>query len=205
MLKRGKHEHYLREILMAIIKRYTSQITWNNLASELSIDHPKTVADYAALLETMDALFNQAALLEDKLTAAPKKARKLMFTDPFIYHAIRAWLWPVNDPFKEQIISATADPILAAQLVEACVITHYRRFYPTYYIKGEGEVDLAYIYKNRFWPIEIKWTNQIHRKDLKQIIKYPNGIIFTKQHSAGSIENIPTQILPLALWQLDEN
>lgn len=73
VLKRGKQENYLREILIAIIKKYTSQITWNNLASDLSIDHPKTVADYVALLESMDAIFNQAALLEDKLTAAPKK------------------------------------------------------------------------------------------------------------------------------------
>ncbi len=46
MLKRGKQEKYLREVLGAVIKRYGSQITWNNLAQELSIDHPATVSDY---------------------------------------------------------------------------------------------------------------------------------------------------------------
>jgi len=32
-------------------------------------------------------------------------------------------------------------------------ISHYARFYPTYYIKAEGEVDIAYISKGRFWPL----------------------------------------------------
>ncbi len=85
VLKRNKQEHYLLEILQAIIKRYGTQITWNSLTKDLSIDHPKTVADYVALLISMDAAFVQAALLEDKLAASPKKARKVMFTDPFIF------------------------------------------------------------------------------------------------------------------------
>lgn len=38
----------------------------------------------------MDAVRVLPALLEDKLTAAPKKARKLMFSDPFILHAVTA-------------------------------------------------------------------------------------------------------------------
>ena len=91
VLKRGKQEHYLREILNAVVNRYGSQITWNALAQDLSIDHPKTIADYVALLESMDALFIQYALSENTLSAFPKKARKLIFTDPFIYHATKAW------------------------------------------------------------------------------------------------------------------
>ncbi len=203
VLKRGKQEHYLREILGAIIKRYNSQITWNALASDLSIDHPKTVADYIALLESMDAVFVQAALLENKLTAAPKKARKLMFTDPFIFHAIRAWINPVKNPYENQIKKALADSELCSKLVEACATTLYRRFYPTYYIKAEGEVDIAYVDKNRFYPIEIKWPNQLRPQDLKQIRKYPNGKILTKLSQSGSTEGIKTEPLPLALFHLD--
>ena len=63
MIKHGKQEHYLREIIGAIIKRYGSQVTWNALSRDLSIDHPKTVADYVELL-AMDAAFIQAALLK---------------------------------------------------------------------------------------------------------------------------------------------
>jgi predicted AAA+ superfamily ATPase len=203
VLKRGKQEHYLREVLEAIVKRYGSQVTWNTLAHDLSIDHPKTVADYIALLASMDAAFIQPALVEDKLTAAPKKARKLMFADPFIFHAARAWLTPREDPYSQQVKPIVSDPDWAARLAEACVVTHYRRYYPTYYIKAEGEVDVAYVDQNRFWPLEVKWTRQLRPKDLKQIAKYPNGRIFTRSRHRGEILGIRTEPLPLALLCLD--
>jgi hypothetical protein len=202
VLKRGKQEHYLREVMEAMIKRYGSQVTWNALARDLSIDHPKTVADYIALLESMDAVFIQAALVEDKLTAAPKKARKLMFTDPFIFHAVRAWLNQVNDPYTQQVTPVISDPNWAARLVKACVATHYRRYYPTYYIKAKGEVDIAYVDKNRFWPLEIKWTRQIRPKDLKQIAKYPNGRILSRSRQHGEIIRLPVEPLPLTILRL---
>lgn len=202
MLKRGKQEHYLKEVLSAVVKRYNSQVTWNALASDLSIDHPKTVADYMGLLERMDVLFIQSALLEDKLTAAPKKARRLMFCDPFIFHALRFWIEPVKDVFNEQIMQAIRDPVWASKLTEACVVTHHRRFYPTYYLKADGEVDLAYVDKNRFWPVEIKWTNQLRPKDLKQISKYPNGEIWGRIRQPGNINGVKSYPLPIKLLQL---
>lgn len=201
VLKRHKQEHYLREILTSIIKRYNSQVSWNALAKDLSIDHPKTVADYAQLLESMDALFIQSALIEDKLYAAPKKGKKLVFTDPFIFHAIRSWLWPDSNPYKNQIMAAIHDNELCSKLVEALVATHCRRYYPTYYISAEAEVDVAYVKDEKFWPIEVKWTNQLRSKDLKQILKYGNGIIYSKSKKAGFIDNIPAVPLPLALFR----
>jgi len=205
MLKQGKQEHYLKEIIGAILKRNGTQITWNAIAQDLSIDHPKTVADYMALLESMDALFVQAALIEDKLIGAPKKARKLFFTDPFIFHAMNAWFYSENHAFSTQMKPLLNDPIQVSQLIELCAVTHYRRYYETYYIKATGEVDIAYIDQNRFWPIEIKWTNQLREKDLKQILKYNNGVILNKNTLSGHYQHIPTIPLPLALWQLGKN
>jgi predicted AAA+ superfamily ATPase len=202
VLKRGKQEHYLREILEGIIKRYGSQVTWNSLSKDLSIDHPKTVADYAALLESMDALFIQHALVEDKLTAAPKKARKLMFADPFIFHAVRAWLNPGPDSYSRQMIPILSDPAGSARLVEACAAAHYRRYFPTYYIKARGEVDIAYVDRMRFWPVEVKWAGQIRSKDIQQISKYRNSLILGKTSQTGSIHGIRVDPLPLALLRL---
>lgn len=202
VLKRGKQEHYLREILRAIVKRCGSQTTWNALAQDLSIDHPKTVSDYIELLAAMDAVFIQPALLEDKLEAAPKKARKVMFTDPFIFHAVSSWLTPVADPYIEQVRPLLSDPEWAGRLVEATVTTHYRRYHPTFYIKAEGEVDVAYIAENRFWPVEVKWTGQVRSKDLKQIAKYSNGRILSQTRRSGSVLGVPTEPLPLSLIRL---
>lgn len=202
ILKRGKSEHYLREILAAVVRRMGSQITWNSLAKELSIDHPKTVADYMELLASMDAVFIQPALVEDRLVGAPKKARKVMFSDPFIFHAVRAWLEPGPDHFVEQILPTVSDPGQSGRLVEAVTATHFARVSPTYYIKAEGEVDVAYVAEGRFWPIEVKWSESIRPKDLKQIAKYPNGRILTRSKLTSTVLGLPAIPLPLALLDL---
>ena len=150
----------------------------------------------------MDATFVQAALLEDKLTASPKKAKKLMFADPFIFHAVHSWIKPCEDPFHEQLKPTLANSDWSAKLVEACVTTHYRKIFPTYYIKSKGEVDIAYVDKNQFWPVEVKWSTQLRPKQLKQLTKYPNGLILTKLRQEGEIHGIPTIPLPLALLRI---
>ncbi|MBS0655898.1 MAG: ATP-binding protein [Verrucomicrobia bacterium] len=204
MLKRGKHEHYLREIITGIIKRYASQITWNSLAKNQAIDHPQTILDYVSLLEEMDAVFVQQALVEEDLSPAPKKARKIYFADPFIYHALYAWLYPVVNPYTTQILAHIADPICASHLVESSAVTHYRRYWPTYYIKGaSGEVDIAYVKDELFWPVEVKWTNQIHLNELDQAAKYKRSVVLTKRKQTGHIGQMPTVPLPVALFALN--
>lgn len=202
VLKRDKQERYLLEILGAIHRRYGTRVTWNNLAQDLSIDHPATVSDYVSLLVSMDAVFIQPALLEHSLTGAPKKARKVMFSDPFIHHAVRSWLTPDADPFQHQVIPALGDPEAAARIVEACAVTHVRRFWPTFYIKAEGEVDIAYVENRRFWPIEVKWTSQLRAKDLKQIAKYRSARVWSRSWGSEQVSGVPAEPLPLALLRL---
>jgi len=199
MLKRGKQETYLREVLAAMIKRLGSQVTWNNLAQDLSIDHAKTVADYISLLASMDVAIVQGALMEDKLTVAPKKPRKLHFSDPFIFHAIRHWISPVKNPFEEQIQLSLGDPVWTSKLAESVAVSQVNKSYPTYYIKAEGEVDIAYVEGKNFLPVEIKWTSQMRPNDLKQVKKYDKGQIWTKQTSFNPIHDITTIPLPVAL------
>lgn len=198
VLKRGKSEVYLKEILAAIIARYNKQVTWKNISDAISVDSHKTVADYCELLSMMDALFIQSSLIEDKLVGAPKKARKLTFTDPFIYHAIKFWLQSDAEP-NSIINSDIQDSIVSSDLVEAIVSNHFRRHYPTYYIKADGEIDVAYVAAKKFWPVEIKWRNQLRPKDLKQLHKYKNSNIFAKTMFAGDVDSIPIFPLPLAL------
>ncbi len=202
MLKRGKSETYLREVLGAIVKRYGTQVTWNALSRDLSVDHPRTIADYVALLERMDAVTVLPALVEHTLAAAPKKARKVVFSDSFILHAVRAWLAPVDDPFSQHVQSAVADPLWISRLAEASVACNLRRFHPTFYIKGQGEVDIAYVRDERFWPIEVKWGNQLRPKSIKQIARYGNGEIWRKERSVGEVAGIKALPLPVQLLRV---
>ncbi len=199
MLKRGKQEHNLREILTAIIKQYNSPMTWQALVRSISIDHPKTIADYITELAYMDVLFIQSALLEDKLLPAPKKPRKIAFMDPFIFHALRAWLWPTADPYQTQVITALNDNILSTQLVKSCVATHFNRFFPTYYIKSIGHIDIAYVKQKHFWPVQIQWGNDLRAKEIMQMKNYPNSLILSKTQTYIDLKGIPMVPLPLAL------
>ncbi len=201
VLKRGKQEIYLKEILSAIIKRYNKQVSWHALADAISIDSHKTVSDYCELLAIMDALFVQPALLEDKLAAAPKKARKLTFTDPFIYHAIKQWILPVSEP-SDRIVTDLQDSSIAADLTEAIVSNYFNRYFPTFYIKSEGEIDVAYVKNEKFWPIEVKWRNQLRPSEFKLISKYPRSRVFAKTYQYGKVEQVPIEPLPLALIRL---
>jgi len=202
VLKRGKQEHYLKEVMSGIIKRYSSQLSWNSLAKDLSIDHPATIIDYVELLSRMDVVTVQHALREDKLSAAPKKAKKVFFNDPFVFHAVRVWLLDNGSPYDD-VKKLLEGSEWKSKVVEASVVTHFSRFYPTFYIKSKGEVDVAYVKDGCFWPVEVKWTNQMNAKDIKQICKYKNGKIFCKQKELGEMINgVSALPLPLALAQL---
>lgn len=202
VIKSGRHEHYLREILHAILRHYEEPLTWNALAQELTIDHPKTIGDYFAILQNVQVIYIQYALQEETLNAAPKKARKLMFVDPYLFHAVKVWL-SSSKHYIAEIVSTFENAERCSRLVESCVVAQYDRHYPTFYIKDEGETHLAYVSDHRFWPIAVLWTKQVRAKDLKQILKYSNGRIFTKTERSGIIEHIRTEPLPFALWQLE--
>ena len=199
-LLQGKHQNFVYEILAFIINHYTLPISLNGLTKELSIEHPKTIGSYLESLSNIDALFIQSALIEEKLLPAPKKARKLIFTDPFIAHALHALVKKNESDIEIQMILDNAE--LYTCFVKASVISHFRRYYPTFYIKNEGDIDLAYVTEHQFWPIIISWGNQLRSKDLKQIAKYFNGRILTKGPQTSLIEHVRTESLLQVLWNL---
>ena len=190
---------------MVVIKRYGSQITWNNLLADLSIDHPKTVADYVQLLAAMDAVFILPALQEDRLCAAPKKAKKVFFTDPFIYHAMFNWISSDSrDGYRLMEEVTLADTAGTGQLAEGSAAALCRRILPTYYIKARGgEVDIACVRDRKILPVEVKWTSQIRPHQLKQIKKYPEGQVWTKNHTIGEVGGLARVPLPVALYFLE--
>lgn len=179
MLKHHKQEKYLFEILRGITETYLSQVSWNALSKRMSIEHHKTVSDYALLLEDFHVLFILEALAEHKMAAAPKKAKKLYFWDPFIWHAVRNML---RMPDTIEALPALAETTAVSQL---------RRSFDTYYIKGgKGEVDAAIVDEGRLLPVEIKWTEQLHRNDLKQILSGKRGVIADAGRTVSRLENI---------------
>jgi len=119
-------DHHLFEVLRGILRMYATQVSWITLAKDLSIEHHKTVSDYVAILQDMHAVVVQEALAEHTLSAAPKKAKKLYFEDPFIFHAVERML--------EQSPSEST-----AALVETVAVTHFcRKFGKVFYQGKQG-------------------------------------------------------------------
>lgn len=197
ILKRGKQEKYLREITQALIKRLAKQITWNNLTADLSIDHHKTTADYVHLLERMDVVRVLSALREDKLRAAPKKAKKVHISDPFVFHALNAWIAGKSDAFglAQQTVEHGGEVL--SDLVEGVVASLFSRTWESYYIKAASEVDLALISDKSFMPIEIKYSYKLQRSELKQILKYSRGIVAYRGQEIGLLDHLTVAPIPL--------
>ena len=194
VLKLRRQESFLREVLEAITRRYGSQISWNALARELPIDHPQTVAEYCLLLERMDAAIIVSAVREDRLGPAPKKAKKLYFADPFIHRSIRRYLG---------LEDLHADPHGALALeLEASVLGHLRRAFPTYYVKARGEIDAAYVAGGRLWPIEVKWTRSLRPADLDTIARYPGGLVAGRVRNRRLVAGVPVLPAPVVLLRI---
>ena len=205
MLKRNKRAHVTEQLIITLIKQLGSQVSWHSLAKDLPIQHPNTISDYIYLLEIMDTVYVQRALLEHKLIAAPNKAKKIFFSDPFIYHAMVYWQNKRSGVNEDWMQAVLKNKELVSLLVELICVTHFRRFFPTYYIKAEGEVDIAYIIENKFVPIEIKWTHQIRTQDIKQIKKYKNAEIWGQRQENGMFDTTPAYSLIRRLLQLSRD
>jgi hypothetical protein len=135
----------------------------------------------------MNVLHIIEAVLEDKLTAAPKKNKKLHFQDPFIYHAVSSY---VHDADFTAITEDIRAPEFVSSLVESVCISHCNRHFKTYYISGKkGEVDIALVNNKKLLPVEVKWTSQIRPEELKQISLYDTGLILTKNQNIRTIGN----------------
>lgn len=194
VLRLDRNERYLREVVASISTRQGSQVTWNALAKTLSIDHPKTVADYVGILERMDAVVVVPALAEDRLAPAPKKGRKVFFADPFIHRALLAWLGRPDG-------ALSADERLQRDL-EGTFAAHVARRGEVFYLKGQGEVDVAWLEERRIQAIEVKWSRQLRPEELKEIRRRGRGVIAARVDAPGTLDGIPVAPAALVLLRL---
>lgn len=190
MLKRGKSEQNLLAILHGLVVVGVSQISFSSLTQKIGLVSKETLIDYCHLLERMDVMFDLQAFDQNTLRGFPKKARKFHFSDPFIRHTIERWL--TRERYLTQISSESI-------LVESCVAAQFYHRVPVYYLKAEGEIDLILVQEKKFLPVEVKWTSQTRSSDLKQLRKYQNSILLTKNLFKTTHENISAIPLPLFL------
>lgn len=197
MLKRGKNEAFLKEIVRALYPRLSKQITWHALTQELSIDHHQTVMDYIQLLSRMDVVLVLSAFREDKFQAAPKKAKKICLRDPFIFHTLYGWTYPHTSMAGKAMHVLDENSELKSALIEGVIASLLSRQRETFYIKAEGEVDVVVVSGDTFLPIEIKNSLVLNKKDLKQIFKYKQGVVAYAGSEIGRFDHLHVVPIPL--------
>lgn len=186
IIRLNRSQQNLLQILFAIINTYGSQVSFQTLSGHTDGLSKDTVNEYCGILERLGVISIQYALDQNTLRAAPRKHRKVHLLDPFIAHAMQKLVCERYQPVAD---------IDESLLVESICYHHYLRNYPSYYIKADGEVDIAYIVGKHFFPVEIKWRNKLRAKDLKQIKKYEHGLILSRQEGESIIDGVPATSL----------
>jgi uncharacterized protein len=193
--RKNRDKAKLIEILRVLVERYGSQLSFNKIANESQGLSTETVINYIEHLERLDILIVLQAYNHSKKTAFPKKERRFHFADPFMAQTAMYIL-------KKEKIIPNDYTLKENYLVESAVVSNYRSKNKLYYIKGEGEVDLVIPQDKGFLPIEVKWSSKLKEQELKQILKYPNGIILNKNLETGKIKSIQTKNLILNLLEI---
>jgi predicted AAA+ superfamily ATPase len=167
LLKIGKQEIYLKEILLQIALTTTSTLSLQKLAQRTQIGSHNTAQDYVELLESCFALKTLYAVDIDTGSPRFRKEKKFYFRDPLIYWLALDWAG-VSPPGNamEQVAEIVAHEHL---------LRRYKRF--GYLATNKGEIDF---FSAGNWALEVKWTNVVpNLSRLYKDIHLPHKILWT--------------------------
>jgi len=168
LLKLGKQEVYLKEILGQLALTTTSTISLQKLAQKTQIGSHNTAIDYIEVLEACFALKTLYAFDADKSVPRFRKEKKFYFRDPLIYWLALEWAdLPIPEVAYEQLAETVAHEEL------------YRRYEKLgYYSDRSGEVD--FFVPNK-WAIEVKWREvPLTLSKSFRNLRCPNKIVWSK-------------------------
>jgi|GEM_PF-4923382 len=177
-LRKNRDKTHLGAVLQAVITTLGSQNSFSRLHQHVDRGSLPTTIEYLELLEHISVIRIVSALDQGSLGPAQKKSKKFHFRDPLLAFAVENLLRKQQRLGKSFVLPESI-------LVEGIVSNYLARQYPTYYLKAEGEVDVAIVREGGFIPIEVKWAEQTRSNDFKQLKKYKNGILLRKEAGSG--------------------
>ncbi len=185
----GGNEIFLRQIVQRIFQTLSSQVSWDALKDETEISTHDTARWYVDILVNSFVVSYLYKLDKNKGVPFYRKAKKVYFSDPFIFHSLRWWALGKKEPFREalEFLRSTGEK---SKLIESVVCDHLIRLlfnmghkarfdYTTrlfYWESGKKrEVDFVAKLKDDFLPIELKYQQRLQRSDLFGIIDFEKG------------------------------
>ena len=203
----GHDERTARELLAGVVEKLGTPLSWRTLAEETDVGSHNTVAKYVGDLERTFTLQTVYQIDRRRGRPAPRKDRKVYVTDPFLFHAVRAWALGLGDAF-EASREFLSDPARRGLLLEAVVADHLARL--AFAMKPRSVFD-AYEHV-MFWRNRKGWeVDFVLRADgtprafqvtatrprgeaLRALRSFGGGIVLTEGGAGASI-SLPTFLL----------
>lgn len=216
-MKQGKSERIMQQILTAIIKKTGSRYDFRSISEDTEgVSHP-TVIDYLQLLEDNFLIHVLYSYDFNKKIKRYKGAKKIYFTDPFIFHSFNSWLYgktaySFSQEFllREDNLSLLIKSIVQNQLArikEIPVIKSADR-YVWFYYDARKELDFVYQKENgKYLGVEVKYKPKIAFKDISTISQIKEYLMLSRDEFEVS-ENIvivPASIFLCSLKNSEKN
>jgi len=187
--RHGKSEATARQILKAIIDRYGTRFSFNNLANDLTITHV-TTGDYLDFLENSFILSILYAYDFNKKDMKHKGSKKVYFQDPFLLYSMKSALTGagINDVIREAL--ENEDTI--GEIIEGIVASHLSMSMETPYLKEKNtflwfyydtrgkEIDSVLMRDGGYLGIEVKYQNDVSPRDATRVQQIDDYLILSK-------------------------
>jgi len=212
----GGNEIYLRQILQRIIETFTTHVSWHILKEDTEVSSHNTAGAYADILRDSFVISYIYQLNRNKGSPFYGKEKKIHFCDPFIFHALKGWVYG-REPYQEAL-NFVGNAENRSKLVEGIVCNHLIRLLfniaPTpqfdfitqlfYWMSRKNrELDFAMKLGTKYLPIEVKFQSSLDRKDTFGVLDFLKGglscrgVILTKDSFKAKVKYIE---LPVALF-----
>lgn len=207
LVRIGRRENLLRELIQWIINRRENPFDWSHIARETQLGTHPTVREY---VEDAEAAFLWYVLYRPQNLGssqrASRSARRVYFLDPFCFHAFRSWVFGYDNSWRATR-EFLADPTHWGYLVENIVAAHLRRYFGdhVFYWRNGQEIDFVVFREGkRFLLVEVKYRSRIQPQNARGLVQNGGGLLLTRDHlEFFPKENVAAIPVPYLLALID--
>lgn len=218
MARWGYNENIGKRILRAVVRTMTTPVSNNAIAKETELGSHNTVIHYLNGFESTFLLNRFYPYQLDKGVPIYRKNKKIYFSDPFLFHAVRGWTYGfinyftasndliANDEWRGRLV----EMVVAGHLIRLLyrlspsdVFTHHENIF---YWRGKGrgggerEVDFLLKYDGGIFPVEVKYKGRIRCEDMRGFSRFDGGVLLTGGGDLKVEKNVT--IIPVEVFLL---
>jgi predicted AAA+ superfamily ATPase len=206
IIKLGKQETFIRQILKEISEKYGSRYSFSKLARDLETTHV-TAIDYLETLEESFIAIIMYAFDFNKKDIKIQGRRKIFFQDPFIFHSVKSFLTgkDINEIIEEtlqneELVSKLVEGIVSSHLIanqEIPMMREPKTFLWFYYGMRAKEIDSILRINEKYEAIETKYQSEVSSRDVLIIPQVGEYVILTKDDlgTEGNVVLAPADLM----------